>query len=178
MNEIRDIPGYERLYAITEEGRVFSYPKGNNNMGKFLKHKKTSGYYSYSLRINGTTKDERLHRLIALTFIPNPDSKPCINHIDGNKLNNSIENLEWCTHKHNMMEASRIGLLRPSSKGKFGKDSHRGKSVLQYSLDGNIIGEFSTAREASKSVGINHCGVSSCCTNQQHTAGGFIWRYK
>lgn len=69
-----------------------------------------TGYYMISISKNSKSKPFRVHRLKAITFIPNPKNKPCINHRDGNKLNNDLSNLEWCTHKENMSHAFRTGL--------------------------------------------------------------------
>lgn len=86
----------------------------------------TTGYYNVKFIIEGTRKNIKLHRLICEAFIPNPDNKPDVNHIDGNKLNNNAWNLEWCTHLENMQHASSNGLInrKPRTTGiKLGKGS-------------------------------------------------------
>lgn len=104
MKRIKGFPDY----LIAKDGRVFSLKSK-----KFLKktlHKR-DGYFYYTLFIgNGKNKKVKIHRLIALHYLPNPNNHPCINHIDGNKKNNSIKNLEWCTHSHNNKHAYDIGL--------------------------------------------------------------------
>lgn len=109
--ELTPIKGYEGLYAISEDGRVFSYPKANNNRGRWLKpsvasrsltgKKGGTGYMTVQLYRSGSMKVISVHRLVALHFIPNPNEYPHINHKDGNKLNNQKSNLEWCTAKYN-----------------------------------------------------------------------------
>lgn len=78
--------------------------------GKEIKTRIRSGYLSFTECINNVKRDVYVHRLVAKTYIPNPQNKPCINHIDGNKLNNCVSNLEWVTHKENSVHASRTGL--------------------------------------------------------------------
>lgn len=114
----RFIPGYEGLYQVNVKGEIKSFYNGNKGVsrtteGHLLKHTKSStGYYRVDLVKNGEKHSMKIHRAIALAFIPNPENKPYINHKDGNKLNNDISNLEWCTQKENMVHASQTGLLR------------------------------------------------------------------
>ena len=94
--EVIDYPNY----LIYEDGRV-----QNKTTKRFLKHCnpiKNKPYFSVKLSKNNKSKHFLIHRLIALHYIPNPENKECVNHIDGNKLNNNIENLEWCSHIENM----------------------------------------------------------------------------
>lgn len=103
---MKDIPGYEGLYAITEDGKVWSYPKYCGcicHTGKWLTpFGDKGGYIRIGLRNNNKKYTYRLHRLIALTYIPNPENKPEVNHKNRIKTDNRIENLEWSTRKENM----------------------------------------------------------------------------
>ena len=105
-NMFTDIEGYAGVYGISRSGEVIR--KGT---GRILKTGLRSGYPSLTLCKNNIKKFAHVHRLIALTFIPNPNNLPCVNHIDGNKENNTISNLEWCTFKENSMHAVRLGLI-------------------------------------------------------------------
>jgi len=111
----KDIVGFEGLYKISNFGRVKSYPKYNCPIEKILSSTiQTSGRYSvplYSKNYEKGFKRFSLHRIIAMAYIPNPENKPCINHIDNNPLNNSIENLEWCTYKENTEHAAKCGRM-------------------------------------------------------------------
>lgn len=116
-NEIwKDIAGYEGLYQISNLGRVKSLPKIKGRAmteTRVLKNQiGGTGYWAIVLSKNGKKKQHRIHRLIATAFIKNNDNKPFINHIDGNKLNCSIENLEWCTARENTMHALENGLRK------------------------------------------------------------------
>lgn len=114
----KEIEGYEGFYQISNLGRVKSidrFVKGQIGLRKAKGDLKIPtlgkrGYYEIGLNKNSSRKTVKIHRLIALHFIPNPENKPHINHIDGNKLNNKINNLEWCTHAENMRHARVNGL--------------------------------------------------------------------
>ena len=103
----KDIPGFEGLYQASNEGRIRSLTRQVYNYikpGRILKSNiKNSGYLYLSISNgNNKFKHANVHRLVALAFIPNPDSKPQVNHKDGNRLNNNVDNLEWCTAKENI----------------------------------------------------------------------------
>lgn len=102
MKQIPDFPNY----SITQDGQVWSHRRN-----RFLKPVvNSSGYFYHNLRSGGKATNKYIHKLIAEAFIPNPEGKPCVNHIDGNKLNNNVSNLEWCTHAENHQHAARTGL--------------------------------------------------------------------
>ena len=121
MNTLKDIPNYEGLYAATKDGRIFSYTKPcSSKDGIFLKqnvsitkHNRTTPHKQLLVGLykNRKRKVFQAHRLIAFTYISNPENKPDINHIDGNPLNNDVNNLEWCTKVENMKHARDTGLL-------------------------------------------------------------------
>lgn len=99
----KDVEGYEGIYAVCSDGRILSSPKSNRfthiELSATINGK---GYNHVCLQKNGSKKMCRVHRLVAQMFIPNPENKPFVNHKDGNKQNNSLGNLEWCTQKENV----------------------------------------------------------------------------
>lgn len=120
----RDIPGYEGLYQISNYGRVKSLPKirGRALVGeRILKWHILNEYPYVILCSNGKVKNIAIHRLVATAFIENPDNKPIINHIDGNKLNWDISNLEWSTYSENTIHAYKTGLKDPKTCARYGK---------------------------------------------------------
>lgn len=121
MNSVlRDIPGYEGLYAVTRDGRVWSHSRVVNRApstqrfeGRWIRSCIPDGRYPcVRLYIAGKGKTERLHRLVALAWLPNPARLPEPNHKDGDKTNPHVDNLEWCTRAHNSAHAWQAGLNR------------------------------------------------------------------
>jgi len=109
MEHFRKIKNYEN-YSVSNYGRI-----RNDKTGRILKpgDSSTGGYLYVNLYKNGIVKYQKVHRLVALAFIPNPENKRTVNHIDGNKTNNHTENLEWNTHAENNKHAMDNGLLKP-----------------------------------------------------------------
>lgn len=157
----KSIKGYDN-YEISTLGRV-------RNKEKVLKAYKTdNGYFHIFLSKNGKQKQFLIHRLVADTFLKNPNNLKEVNHIDGNKGNNKIDNLEWCTRKqnvHHFFNSNQRNCTKP-------------KSVVQYDLQGNKINVFKSIREASKKVNIDAHYIIYCCKGIKKTALNYIWKYE
>lgn len=168
------IKDFENKYAVNENGDVCNLKTGlllAQQQDKF-------GYVCVGLTVNHwKVKTKKVHRLVAEAFIPNPENKPQVNHIDGDKTNNCVENLEWVTAKENMQHAFRIGLHKGSCYGKLGKDNPQAKVVLQIK-NGEIIAEFYGLREAAESVSKGCSHIGECCKGQRKRAYGYYWKYK
>ena len=171
MKEIwKDIKGYEGLYQVSKSGKIKSI---RNNI--YLKpNLQVNGYLRISLSKNGKIQYKNIHRLVAETFIDNENNYPVINHIDGNKLNNNADNLEWCSYQHNNLEARRLK-LNITKKGKF---NHKSRIVVQYDTNGNIIKVWDYMGLITKTLGYDYTSISRCCSGKQKTSYGYIWKYK
>ena len=161
----KDIEGYEGYYQVSNLGRVKSL-YGN---GKILSQSIEKNYYKVRLCKNGVTKCFSVHRLVAFAFIENTNKEnfTMVNHKDENKLNNYVENLEWCDCKYNLNYGT--------SKEKISKSLS--KKVYQYDLNKNFIKEWKSAREIKKELNYDNSHIAKCCNNKIDKAYGFIWSY-
>ena len=142
-----------------------------------------NGYYKVGLYRNGKAKNFKIHRLVAEAFIPNPNNYPQVNHIDGHKNNNCVDNLEWCDNSYNMKEAYRIGLIVPNHKGVFKKGECKKTPIpiIQFDLHNNIVKHWNSFTEAEKFFRPNSKTISTnihgALNGKQKTAYGYIWKY-
>jgi hypothetical protein len=165
-------------YKINVHGEVFSRYKFKTgiviNEWRPIKSvlDKGVGYYLVTL-VNANTKVRKnkfIHRLLGEAFIPNPENKAHINHIDGDKTNNCLTNLEWATPKENSQHAIRLGLTTYTSIE---------KRVLQFTGDGKeFIREFKSMKEAMDVTGVQQANISKVVRGIRPRAGGFHWKYK
>ena len=171
------IPNFPE-YKINENGEVFSRYKYKTNIVtndwrpvKQVLDKKI-GYYLVTL-VNAETKvrkNQFIHRLLAQAFTPNPLIKPHVNHIDGNKQNNQLVNLEWATCKENSQHAVDLGLTT---------HSHCEKEISQIDLlTGCIIRDFKSLQEAETITGVARQNISKVVRGLRTKAGNFGWKYK
>lgn len=163
---LKNYPGY----FITKSGEIYSRRR-RGFLKKIRPNLGSNGYFRISLYPGN--KLQSLHRLLAETFIPNPKSRRCVNHIDGNKLNNDLINLEWVTYSENHHHAYRIGLKEYSDKSGVPR-----RAVLQYDLEGNFIAEYKSISEANRSTSTSAGNICQCCKSKLKTAGGYKWKYK
>lgn len=175
--KIKDFPDY----YISDSGDVYSRNyKRTGKIKKMKSYKQPCGYLLIMLSKNGKTYHKYIHRLIADMFIPNPYNKPQVNHIDGNKTNNALQNLEWVSAKENALHAVHVLKVTKSPcywKNKEGKNHPRSKTVLQVK-NGEVVAEFGSLLEAERKTKINFRNISLVCNGYRKTAGGYEWKYK
>ena len=172
--EWKDIKNYEGLYQVSNWGRVKSLITDKNRRKRILKqHNRGNGYLFVVLTNNEhQSKNISVHRLVAETFLPNPENLPEVNHIDENKENNRVDNLEWCDHTYNINYGNRT---KKASESKLnGKQS---KPVLQFTLTGDLIREWESTMECGRN-GFNQGAVAACCRGKLLQYKGFLWMYK
>lgn len=156
------IDNQETIYSVSNDGQI-----RNDNRNTILKQGTEQGYKTVGLHINKKLKKCRVHRLVALMWIDNPENKPYVNHIDGNRSNNNINNLEWVTPSENTQHAVQTGLLVSACK----------RAVKQYDKDGNFIAEYASITDAAQATGSDASKITICCQGRRITTNGFQWRY-
>lgn len=199
MEEWRDVVGYEKMYQVSNYGRVKSLSRVGDN-GHYIKEsylhirKDKDGYCIVTFFKHGIRKDWKVHRLVAIAFIPNPDNFSYVNHKDEIKSNNYVENLEWCTAAYNTNYGSRNkkvseklrGREHPENRGAnnyfYGKSFARGKHpqakrVFQFTVDGVLVGEHDCTISAAESVGVSQSAISMCCRGKRRQIKGYKWSY-
>ena len=156
MERWKDRPDYEGLYQVSNLGNIKSLIK-NKILKPYINKK--NGYSYIGLHKNKKIKVIRIHRLVAIVFMPNPNNFPVINHKNKIRTDNNIDNLEWCSQKYNVTYSL-------------------AKKILQYDLNNVFLKEWDSAMEIQRNLKINNSNIIACCISKRKTAGGFKWKYK
>jgi hypothetical protein len=183
-----DMVGYEGRYMVSNKGRVKS-------LSRLIKRKRFSsnadfykdgrirvlsrdgqGYRAIELIKDRILYRLKIHRIVATHFIPNPENKRTVNHKDGNKLNNAVDNLEWATYSENLCHAFRTG-LKKSSFQLFGAENPKSKPVNQLTRSGIFIKRFAGQADAERATNVDQASIWRACNGKQTHAGGFKWEY-
>lgn len=187
MEEIwKDIKGYPH-YKVSNMGNVMSNYKRDWHLLKLSKQ--YAGYLRVALFNESGVKTKRVHRLVADAFIPNPENKETIDHINGIRTDNRVENLRWASIKENNSTQLSVHNKRIKRIEYFSKqeniEKHRnilaklmGKAVEQYSLTGDFIKEYVSIADAARAMKKSDSMICNCCRGKIKSAYGFIWRYK
>lgn len=170
---MKDVKGFEGLYYFDNEFCIWSYKRCETNSigikkligGKKLNITYRNGYASVTLKDKSKYKYFYVHRLLASTFLDNFTHNSEVNHLDGNKTNNNLNNLEVCTHKENMQHSTNV-LLEGNQK-----------LVYQYDLKGNFLKEWQNSFEVGRVLKIIPTNISKCCLGKRKYAGDYQWSY-
>jgi hypothetical protein len=150
------------IYEISSHGNF-----RNTSINRPRKLQTRNGYLATKVGFaNNTYKDKSIHRMVAREFILKPPNANYVNHIDGDKLNNRVTNLEWITQKQNVIHSVTSGLIKP-----------RTRPVKQLTLTGQFIKEFNSTTEAGQSIGLSRSSIEKACDYSNPTAGGYRWKY-
>lgn len=182
----KDVKGYESIYQVSDLGNIKSVPRTIiRSSGVKCKIKSTTlnkaisyGYEIVTLfNVGSKSKTVKVHRLVATAFITNPENKRTVNHKDGDKQNNNMNNLEWNTYSENIKHSyDKLG-RKGAWAGKFGSENHLSKAVLQYDLNNIFIAKYASATCASAKLGIGRNNIVEVLSNRNITAGGYKWKY-
>ena len=200
----KDVVGYEGLYQVSNYGRLKSLTRrcripSNKFISvpceRILVSDIINGYCKIHICKNGKAHKTSIHRLEMLAFVPNVDNKPCIDHIDGNRENNCLYNLRWCTVKENMNNVVTTKKISLNRKGKtmaqktknkiartnigktMGSENGKSKPVVQLNQKGEIVRVWACAREAERIEGFDRGCISKCCLNKMKHHRGYKWRF-
>ena len=157
------IKNFEGTHSVTEDGHIYRYSNGQVIEVAQVKH--NQGYLYSTLTRNSVQTNALVHRVLAEAFIPNPENKKYVNHIDGDKTNNALSNLEWCTSKENCLHAYATGL-----------NKHKRK-IAQYTADGTLIATYNSLTEASQQTNTQLSKICNCCKGKRKTSNGYKWQY-
>lgn len=173
----KTLNGWEGIYQVSNTGKIRRLFKNKTRELKGVIKK--GGYKSVLLKANGKYKCELIHRLVAKAFIPNPNDLPQVNHKDENKLNNNIDNLEWCTAKYNSNYGTKNERLSKT------KTNNTYNITPVQCVETGII--YPSIHEAERQTGIHATAIQACCKRvvycerngytKRHTAGGYHWKY-
>lgn len=206
----KDIKGYEGLYQVSNLGRVKSLDRviiKNNGFTIHIKEKilqnsiDRKGYPIIGLCKMGKCKTKPIHRLVADAFIPNPENKPEIDHIDTDPTNNRVENLRWCTRQENCNNPLTIKHQKISQKGKklsddtkkkiseankgrkcywegkIGKEHPKAKHIIQFTPKGELVRKWDCITDAERQLNIHHANILKVINGERNCAGGYKWEY-
>lgn len=173
MKEIwKDIPNFEGLYQISNLGRIKSFVKSTKHHGE-VSHLLTpsiadNGYEQVTLyKSPKCRKKFSVHKLVAETFLDNPDNLPCVNHKDENKLNNNVDNLEWCSYAYN----NNYGTAKIRAR------ITKSHPVTQYTLEGIWVATYVSPSIAAEMIGCDRHRITDCCNGKTHSALGYLWEW-
>ena len=178
-----DIPGFKNIYQISRSGHVLALEKtlkSSRGNGIVLRKQKLikdrpdkDGYRIISLSKNKEAFTLKIHRLLGIVFIDNPENKPQINHKNRIKYDNNLSNLEWVTQSENMLHSYRNGTRKSIMNGM----NPYSKTVYKYDLNKNLIDVYLSASDAGRKNKLIPTNISKCCRLKKGTCGGFIWEY-
>lgn len=171
MRKLLTIKGHPD-YAVNMDGIVFS-----NKRGKYRKLRTSDnrGYQRVFTYENSVRSMLSVHRVVAQTFIPNPEGKPQVNHKNGIRNDNRVENLEWATASENVRHSMDVLGRQMKRSG----DHHRASPIIQRTLDGEFVERYGAITEAIECTEhkLNHGLISACCLGNRKTHAGFLWSY-
>ena len=175
----KDIKDFEGIYQVSNYGNVKSLERYVNKGCQLVNEKILKpmidyyGYTQVALCKDGKRYRCKVHRLVCEAFLPNPENKPCVDHINCVRSDNRLENLRWCTYSEN----NKNPLTLEKFKRWVGVYNKFSKSILQFDLDGNLIEKWDSMMDVERELEIPNYNISRCCRGLSKVAGGYVWKY-
>lgn len=163
VEEWKPVLGFEDFYEVSSWGRLYSI-RFNKIMADCTS---SNGYIRDCLRGERISKSFSRHRIVAMAFLDNPENKPTVNHINADKTDNSVYNLEWATWSENNAHAHKLGLNK----------SPKSTPISQFDKQGNLINSWPTLASAASYYGISHSAISNNISGKSRYCRGFVWKY-
>ena len=174
----KDVKGFKGIYKISNYGNVKRLKGIQCKKERILKPiNNKRDYMGVCLAKDGVISRKYIHRIVAEAFLENKHMKDEVNHIDGNRKNNKLTNLEWVTRSENHYHRYIVLKQRGVNYGKTGASNWNSKKVNKYSKQGVFIKSYAGVMEAARQTGINESNIRCSCYGKQKTAGGFVWKY-
>lgn len=185
IEEFRWISGYEGLYKVSNLGRILMVERVDS-IGRVLPElikstrKGVGGYTIVTLNKEGRKRTKLVHRLVAIAFIPNPENKPSVDHIDGTRDNNVVENLRWVTAaENNANEVTYKRLLEGTLANPIsGSKNPYSRKISQYTIDGVFVKTYESTCLAAKEVKVCDTNIRMCANGKRKSAGGYVWKFE
>lgn len=192
----KDYPKFPGEIQVSSSGRIASVRSGNRIVLRQRKSKPKNKYWIVSITANRSVRPYYVSRMVAETFLENPDKKPCVDHIDGNPDNNCVNNLRWCTYLENnrnpitrrrMSASGRKKVLTEKHKervsaalkGKYlGRDNWNSKAVMQFTIGGELVREWYGVAAICRETGYSLSSIYACLEGRSKYSHGYLWKYK
>lgn len=173
----KSIKGFDNKYFVNESGEIMSSFPGKKS--RILKPiSKSYGYQKVNLQKGSCISQVSIHRVVAEAFLPNPEGKKQVNHKNGNKHDNRVENLEWVTPSENTRHSFAVLGKKSPNLGKRGKKNPLSRAVCQYDLQGYYVGAWNSISDAARFYACNPCQIINNIKGRTKTCHGFMWRYE
>lgn len=177
----KDIKGFESVYKISNMGRLKSFKRSKT--GYILSFNNSTGdYFNAVLTHKGKTEYHKLHRLVAEYFLDKPKGETVIHHKDGNKQNNRVDNLEWKTPSEHIKLHASLNPALTAGVIRYNRIT-KPKRIMQYSLDGRLLGAYMNSSDANKATGVCYRNILQVAKHEEYKpgkvrsqAGGYIWK--
>lgn len=174
---LKAVVGFAGVYEVSDSGEVYSINYRRSGMRKRLAEIGLKGYKRVALSKNGNSRQYLVHRLVAIAFLGIDIQKPFVNHKNGIKSDNRLENLEWCTFSENLQHSYDFLGRISGMKGKLGRLNKNSRRIIQYGMAGEKVAEYDSIADACRILNLRDANICASAKGKRKSSGGYIWRY-